>query len=84
MERPSAVTDAQPARKFTLHLHRDEKLSVLVSLDGVEAHAVFLPKSQIVIAPDRLGAQVNVTVPDWLVKEKGLLARAGQGQRSLF
>lgn len=71
-------------RSFTMHLHRDEPLSILVSHDGVAAHAVFIPKSQIVIAPERPGAQIIFTAPDWLVAEKGLLARAGQGQGSLF
>lgn len=71
-------------RKFTMHLHRDEKLSIFVSHDGVEAHAVFLPKSQITIGADRAGAQINITVPEWLVKEKNLMASAGQGQGSLF
>lgn len=73
-----------PDRSLTLHLHREEDLSILVSTDGVAAHAVFLPRSKITIAPERVGARVLVTVPDWLVKEKGLLAHAGEGQGRLF
>lgn len=75
---------AKPPRNFTFHLHREEPLSLLVSTDGVEAHAVFLPRSQVVVAPERIGGQIMVTVPDWLVAEKGLLAKAGNGQGSLF
>lgn len=73
-----------PARTFTFHLHRENDLSIFVSLDGVEAHAVWLPRSRVEIAPERVGAHIMVTVPAWLVKEKGLLATAGTGQGSLF
>lgn len=71
-------------RTLTLHLHRETDLSIFVSTDGVERHAVFLPRSKITIAPEKQGALIMVTMPDWLVKEKNLLAQAGAGQRSLF
>jgi hypothetical protein len=79
-----SVQDQNAKRPMTLHLHREEDMSILVSTDGVAAHAVFLPRSKIEIAPERQGARVMVSVPEWLVKEKGLLAQAGAGQGSLF
>lgn len=76
--------DLNAKRSMTLHLHREEAMAILVSTDGVAAHAVFLPRSKIEIAPERVGARVMVSVPEWLVNEKGLLAQAGAGQGSLF
>lgn len=74
----------QRAQKFTLHLHQDRPASVLVSTDGVKENAVFLPKSDITISPERIGSQIVVLVPDWLVVREGLLAKAGAGQGNLF
>lgn len=71
-------------RSLTLQLHRQTAMAVLVSLDGVEGHAVWLAKSQIELAPEKLGAQVLITLPLLMAKEKGLLAGAGAGQGRLF
>lgn len=60
-----------------LHQHAETSLAILVSDDGVEKSAVWLPKSQIEIsvAPGT-GASRNVvlvTLPSWLATDKGLV-----------
>lgn len=59
-----------------LHQHAETKLAILVSDDGVEKNAVWLPKSQIEIAPNPATggskAIVLVTAPQWLLESKGL------------
>jgi hypothetical protein len=72
------------AMRATVHLHRDEPLSFLVSLDGVEGHGAWLPKSQIMYEPLGLGGKLSIEVPDWLAREKGLVAAANADQPSLF
>ncbi len=60
-----------------LHQHAETKLAILVSDDGNEKSAVWLPKSQIEIAPNPAAggskAIVLVTAPEWLLTSKGLL-----------
>ncbi len=62
---------------LTLHQHAETDRAVLVSDDGTEARAVWLPKSQIEIAPlpGTGGAKglVLVTAPQWLLEDKGLV-----------
>lgn len=55
----------------TVHLHHQTDKAVLVSDTGDKDDAVWLPLSQIEIAPD--GAVHVVTLPEWLAKEKGLV-----------
>jgi len=60
-----------------LQVHAETKLAILVSDDGKESSAVWLPKSQIEIAPNpAVGGSKNivlVTGPEWLFTSKGLL-----------
>lgn len=60
-----------------LHQHAETKLAILVSDDGDERHGVWLPKSQVEIAPNPATggsrAIVLVTAPEWLLLDKGLL-----------
>lgn len=61
----------------TVRVHAETKLAVLVSDDGVEKNAVWLPRSQIEIAPaPGVGGAKNiilVTAPEWLLISKGLI-----------
>lgn len=86
---------AAVSQTFTLFLHREEPASVLVSLDGEQKGAVWLPKSQIVIAPERVETpadrnrrqtltRIMVSVPCWLARQKGLQAQAAAGQGRLL
>lgn len=58
-------------------VHAETKLAILVSDDGDERRAVWLPKSQVEIAPNPATggsrAIVLVTLPIWLAENKGLL-----------
>ena len=59
------------------HQHAESKLAILVSDDGNEKNAVWIPKSQVEIAPNpAVGgsrAIVLVTLPAWLAESKGLV-----------
>jgi hypothetical protein len=61
----------------TVRVHAETKLAMLVSDDGVEKNAVWLPRSQIEIAPaPGTGASRNIvliTAPEWLLIDKGLI-----------
>ena len=58
-------------------LHAETKLAILVSDDGVEKHAVWLPRSQIEVVPGpgtgSASGIVLVTLPEWLATERGLV-----------
>lgn len=56
----------------TLKLHAETKLAILVSDDGVEKNAVWLPKSQIEYTEPKNGV-TEVTLPEWLATDKGLV-----------
>lgn len=57
---------------LTLRLHHETPQAILVSDDGVEKNAVWLPKSQIEYEEKR-GGIVVVTAPEWLPTDKGLV-----------
>lgn len=62
---------------LTLQRHAQTKLAILVSDDGKEKSAVWLPLSQIEVAPvpGTGGSKglVLVTLPEWLATDKGLI-----------
>lgn len=59
---------------LTMHLHAETDAAILVSDDGDKARAVWLPKSQIEFERNRgPGFTVEVTMPEWLATEKGLV-----------
>lgn len=57
---------------ITLAVHHQTEKAVLVSDDGDRQKAVWLPLSSIEIAPIKGGA-AEVTMPEWLALEKGLI-----------
>lgn len=56
----------------TVQLLRETEKAVQVT-DSDPGEAVWLPRSQIEIAPAETGTLHVVTLPDWLAKEKGLI-----------
>jgi hypothetical protein len=62
---------------LTLQEHARTKLAILVSDDGGQSKAVWLPLSQIevAVAPGTGAAKglVLVTLPEWLATERGLV-----------
>jgi hypothetical protein len=57
----------------TVEQHAETSLAVMVSDTGDVADAVWLPKSQIEIAPSTRKGFLVVTMPEWLAQEKGLI-----------
>lgn len=58
----------------TMTLHVETQAAILVSDDGDKEKAVWLPKSQVEYTePKGKGNITEVTLPEWLAKEKGLI-----------
>jgi hypothetical protein len=63
-----------PQREFydvKLHYHFDAPKAIMVSENGDVKRGVWLPKSQIEYVVS--GNEVDVTAPEWLLKDKGLI-----------
>ena len=58
---------------LALHIHIKTAKAILVSDDGDKEVAVWLPLSQIEMQPTNKNDICEVTVPEWLAKEKGLI-----------
>lgn len=58
-----------------LYRHVETKAAILVSDDGEQASAVWLPLSQCEVEPKPSvdGDLVEVTCPEWLARDKGLI-----------
>lgn len=63
---------AERLADITVALHHETDKAVLVSDDGDRENAVWLPKSKIEIE-HKQGNTVEVTLPEWLAKDKGLI-----------
>ena len=58
--------------EIELHIHHETELAVLVSPDGFEDDAVWLPFSQIMV--DHHNPEYGTfQIPEWLAEEKGLI-----------
>lgn len=55
-----------------VHIHARTDLAVLVSTDGDESAAVWLPLSRIDLLEHRDGRTAAVTLPGWLAEDRGL------------
>ena len=55
-----------------LHLHAETDKAILVSENGDDKAAVWLPKSQVEYEDDKRGG-AQVTLPEWLAKENSLI-----------
>lgn len=58
--------------ELELQIHQTTPRAVLVSNDGDVEKAVWLPLSQVEIVTKRNGI-ADVTVPEWLARERGLI-----------
>lgn len=59
-----------------LHVHHETKAALLVSDDGEEDNAVWVPKSQVRYEDDLpvpVGQDGVITVPVWLARDKELI-----------
>lgn len=75
----------EPAKlTLTLHLDRDSAEAIFVRLPDAETAPVWLPLSQIEVAPERQGRLLMVTLPRWLAEAKGLIAKPDPNQGRLF
>ena len=68
---------------ITLLLVRNGRDAVLMRVPGSDVAPIWLPRSRIVLT-QRAGDEFTVQMPDWLAREKGLIATAGLDQLSLI
>ena len=60
--------------EITLEIHHETERSYLVSETGNKDNAVWVPKSQIEVSdPVEVGETVEITMPEWLAKERGFI-----------
>lgn len=57
---------------ITVQLHQETERAILVSDDGSPDNAVWLPKSQVEFVT-KPGGIAEVTLPEWLAIERGLV-----------
>lgn len=58
---------------LTLNVHLKTEKAILASDDGDKEKAVWLPLSQIEMESTKNDDIFEVTMPEWLAKEKGLV-----------
>ncbi|MCA2013480.1 hypothetical protein LCM17_18460 [Cereibacter sphaeroides] len=56
----------------TVQIHSETDRAILVSEDGDEFEAVWLPLAEIEVNKRR-GAIADVSIPDWLAADRGLV-----------
>lgn len=78
------MTSASDKLTFTLQLESETRDSILVRPVNSEAAPVFLPISQIEVAPERQGRLLMVTLPRWLAEHKGFVSKSDPNQGRLF
>lgn len=58
---------------ITTKFMRETEKAICVSDDGTEKNAVWLPRSQIEINDWKPNGIMEITMPEWLAKDKGLI-----------
>lgn len=58
---------------ITVRLHQETERAILVSDDGDNDKAVWLPKSQVEFVQKPGSDVIEVTLPEWLATERGLV-----------
>lgn len=58
---------------ITVQLHQETQRAILVSDDGDLEKAVWLPKSQVEFVEKAGSDVIEVTLPEWLATERGLV-----------
>lgn len=56
----------------TVEIHAETDRAILVSEDGDEFGAVWLPLAEIEVSRRR-GAKASISVPEWLAEDRGLV-----------
>lgn len=59
--------------EITVQLHQETPRAILVSDDGDNDKAVWLPKSQVEFVAKSGSDVIEVTLPEWLATERGLV-----------
>ena len=57
---------------ITVQVHAKTDRAILVSDDGEESNAVWLPLSQVEVEMKQ-GGTAEITLPEWLALDKGLI-----------
>jgi hypothetical protein len=58
--------------EFIMKIHRETEKAFLLSKDGDESKAVWLPKSQITVQETLANEHIRVEVPEWLAQKQNL------------
>jgi len=72
MTRPTRQTEYFQD-EYHWHARGETDKAILVSENGVKNTEFFLPKSEISFTVSKDKLSVNVTMPEWLAKKKGLI-----------
>jgi len=64
---------ATETTELSMVLHHKTARAVLVSDTGEKDDAVWLPLSQISVGQDSVDDILQITMPEWLAKDKGLI-----------
>ena len=59
--------------ELTVHLHHETEKAILISDDGDDDNAVWIAKSQVEISERLKYNAIEIVLPEWLAKEKGLI-----------
>ena len=59
--------------EVTVQLHAESEKAVRVSNDGESKSAVWIPKSQIEAQQDLGNGVIELSLPEWLALDKGLI-----------
>lgn len=59
--------------EFIMKIHRETEKAYLLSLDGDEKKAIWLPKSQITVQEELANEHIRVEVPEWLAQKQNLI-----------
>ena len=57
---------------LTVTIHAQTTAAIMVSDDGEREHACWLPLSETEVN-ERKGAIAEITIPEWLAKDRGLI-----------
>jgi hypothetical protein len=59
--------------EFVMKLHRETEKAILVSDDGEEKNAIWLPKSQVTVQEQLADEHIRIEVPEWLAQKQNLI-----------
>jgi hypothetical protein len=59
--------------EFVMKIHRETEKAFLLSDDGDEKKAIWLPKSQVNVLEEMADEHVRIEVPEWLAQKQNLI-----------